>query len=428
MPFSGKARVTLCGCVIVCLIIPVLGCDLTHVEAPDVVTPNSLKTAAGANALRNGVISQFSVAYSDQILLSGLISDELTDANAVSQADQRIVPPGGSSISTNYPYDELSGARTNSLLAIAGLQQLASTPAWRIGELFAIRANVEVFFAEDMCSGVPVSVLQSGLPAYGPTLTRNQLIALALADFDSARKYSVGVDSILNLARVGTARAMLDSSLANASAAAVVADSVATGAAYATYYGSNTQNNDVASYITLQQAYSVSDSEGINGLSFVSAADPRLPPDMLAAGVYGIVADSSLSAPILLTTWIEARLVHAEASLASGDNAGWLTSLNALRADSADTHVPGLAPLADPGTPSARVSLMFRERAFWLFGTGHRQGDLRRLIRQYHREVEQVFPTGPYKGGPQSYGTAVAFVPFGETLNPNFHGCFDQLP
>ena len=44
-----------------------------------------------------------------------------------------------------------------------------------------------------------------------------------------------------------------------------------------------------------------------------------------------------------------------------------------------------LAALADPGTPAAREDLMFRERAFWLFGTGHRLGDMRRMIRQYGR-------------------------------------------
>jgi len=47
--------------------------------------------------------------------------------------------------------------------------------------------------------------------------------------------------------------------------------------------------------------------------------------------------------------------------------------------------VAELAALTDPGTAEARVDLLFRERAFWFFLTGHRQGDLRRLIRQYGR-------------------------------------------
>ena len=43
--------------------------------------------------------------------------------------------------------------------------------------------------------------------------------------------------------------------------------------------------------------------------------------------------------------------------------------------------VAKLGPLQDPGTPDGRVDLLFHERAFWLYLTGHRQGDLRRLIR-----------------------------------------------
>ena len=75
----------------------------------------------------------------------------------------------------------------------------------------------------------------------------------------------------------------------------------------------------------------------------------------------------------------------------SGDVGGWLARLNALRAT-----VPGLVPLTDPGTTAARQDLHFSERAFWLFATGHRLGDLRRLIRQYDRDPESVFPSGIY--------------------------------
>ena len=52
--------------------------------------------------------------------------------------------------------------------------------------------------------------------------------------------------------------------------------------------------------------------------------------------------------------------------------------------------------------------------------------DLRRLIRQYGRTQDKVFPTGVYfKGG--SYGTDVNFpIPDSELLNPNFKGCIDR--
>jgi hypothetical protein len=87
----------------------------------------------------------------------------------------------------------------------------------------------------------------------------------------------------------------------------------------------------------------------------------------------------------------------------------------------------GLRPLTDPGTPESRVDLLFRERAFWLFLTGQRQGDLRRLVRQYGRSQESVYPVGSYIGG-FSYGNDVTLpLPVDERdSNPQYDGCVDR--
>jgi starch-binding outer membrane protein, SusD/RagB family len=83
--------------------------------------------------------------------------------------------------------------------------------------------------------------------------------------------------------------------------------------------------------------------------------------------------------------------------------------------------------LTDPGTADAQVDLLFRERAFWLFLTGHRLGDLRRLIRQYGRTADTVFPSGTYFKGGQPYGAAVNLpLPATETNNPKVTGCLDR--
>ena len=122
-----------------------------------------------------------------------------------------------------------------------------------------------------------------------------------------------------------------------------------------------------------------------------------------------------------IASGIEARLIEAEAALRSGDATTWLSKLNLARATRTD-----LPELADPGDATARTDLMFRERAFWMFGTGHRLGDLRRLIRQYGRAAETIFPTGSYpKGG--NYSTDVN-IPLSadEANNPHFTGCTDR--
>lgn len=89
--------------------------------------------------------------------------------------------------------------------------------------------------------------------------------------------------------------------------------------------------------------------------------------------------------------------------------------------------VTNLAPFSDPGSAAGQVDLLFRERAFWLYLTGHRQGDLRRLIRQYGRTQQHVYPVGPYPVGlvGEQYGSDVtAPIPTAErTSNPLFTGC-----
>jgi starch-binding outer membrane protein, SusD/RagB family len=120
---------------------------------------------------------------------------------------------------------------------------------------------------------------------------------------------------------------------------------------------------------------------------------------------------------------IEARLIEAEAALQGGDVPAWLATLNHLR------EGIGLADTTDPGSAAARVNLLFRERAFWLYLTAHRQGDLRRLLRQYPgRSPDDVYPSGFYQGGSGTYGHEIV-VPVPESerqLNPKYTGCFNR--
>jgi hypothetical protein len=294
-----------------------------------------------------------------------------------------------------------------------------------------------------MCSGTPLGVVVNGTPAFGPTLTRGELLRRALADFDSAGVYAVAEDSIGVMATVGVARALLDSG--DFPDAARIAATVPAGYQFQTQYASTAaQINQLFEQVVATIEVSVSDLEGENGLDFVSANDPRVQTVNLGPAIFGTpnivapVVDRSPTAPMVLASAVEARLIQAEAALPvhGGSGQAWLNILNALRTDGTQTagvfnpgggNVAGLAPLTDPGSDTARVSLLFRERAFWLFLTGHRQGDMRRLIRQYGRPTETVFPTGPYYLG-GTYKSAVAFQPFGESFNPNFHGCVDNNP
>jgi hypothetical protein len=175
----------------------------------------------------------------------------------------------------------------------------------------------------------------------------------------------------------------------------------------------------------VRRGYTVADSEGTAGLPYRSAADPRLP--VVAAGLSFDAATplwqqqryTSATSPVLLASGVEAALIRAEANLSFGNQAAALADLNAVRAT-----VFGMSLLTLPVT----IDMVMRERAFSLWGTGHRLGDLRRLLRRYGRVGAQAFPSGNYhKGG--TYGPDVTFpISNPGDGNPNFAGCLDRNP
>ncbi len=416
-----------------------VGCSgLTKVAAPDISQPGVFQNASGAITRQLGALGQFYTDYGAWVAESGELTDELTNAFGPDLPDLRILPDGGpaSTGSSAYPGPQ---TRVNALTAIGLLKQYSPTPASRIGELFAAVGSIETVMAEDMCSGVPLATIANGMPVVGAQTTTAQLYADALAQFDSAARYAADSARVLNFVAVGRARALLDVDSVVAAAQAVAG--IPTGYAYQALFSATTsQQNPLAFAGFSVGVLAVSNREGINGLDFVSATDPRVPID--SSG--GIGADgvtplyvflpylNTLATPVPVATGIEARLIEAEAALRANDVPGWTAKLNALRADSVETGVRGLPQLTADSTtlasPTMQVDVMFRERAFWLFLTGHRQGDLRRLIRQYGRPQAQVFPVGPFKNSGQQYGTDVTYPILGDKTNPNLPECLDRNP
>ncbi len=449
-----------------------LGCrDVLGVPVPaGVIDPKGLTGGAGADQRRVGAITAFVNGF--DVEYSGLVTDEFTDfflqdnvssgfigLSFLDARDDAAANQGASTSGTYHytdpVYASLQKARINGRLAAGELAR--SAPVGSVGEAGAALALVgysELLLAEEFCSGVPLAdVAASGGVHYGGPLTTDSLLAQAVADFDSALAQGVGNDTALNLARVGRGRAMLDRGQYAAAAAAVTA--VPAGFVYTVNLPATLQQSVNSNFYALlagqvlpglQHFVTVSDREAGVGLNFVSAHDPRMPIDSTQGPTptgtpfyYPAKFPIGGAPPIPLADWIEARLIQAEAALHAGDVPGWTTALNALRADSADTRVAGLPMLTADSTSGAssaeQVDVMFRERAFWLFGTGHRLGDLRRLIRQYGRAPDAVFPSGPYPatGLPPgssvipTYGTDVNFpIQSVETANPNFHGCLNR--
>jgi hypothetical protein len=312
------------------------------------------------------------------------------------------------------------------------------------GELFALQGYAEILLADLFCSGVPLSTLDFERDfTYAPSSTTAQVYQDALRKLDSAQ--ALAGDSVLNLALVLKGRALL--ALGQyANAAAAVAGVPSTFQYRTAIQFANTNNSGNQIYIS----GGVSNLEGNTGLPYVSDGDPRTattvictPPNANCPGTakrFPAKYHASGYTPFVVANGTEAQLIEAEAALNTG-NANWLTILNTLRTTGTG-GVAGLAPLADPGAnltgnaaTAARIALLFRERAYWLFATGHRQGDLRRLLRQYgqyapFQSQQLVYPTGLYTApGTGQYGSDVtAPIPTSEYANSNYHGCLDRNP
>lgn len=416
------------------------GCGLLDTDQPNIVEPGDVETAAGAQARRVGAIADFAFAQDGDgttfedghILLSGLMSDEFvlsTTPPTEQEVDQRRVFELNSTV-----YDlfvNLHRARAAAEAAAAALEEFSIDPAAEpgIAEMLSLAGYSYLFFGESFCSGVPFSRLEGDDIVFGQPQTTQQTLETALARFDAALAHpGLAEDdgTVTGLASVGRARALLD--LGRYVEAADAAAAVPTEFQYVTEHADSPLRlqNAIFNY-SAGFLWSVSDEEGGAGLPYRTAEDPRVPyQDEEDVGLDGTTDQFTLlkypdaSASVVVADGIEARLIEAEALLQANDRAGMTGILNDLR------DLQGLDPVGVPPNTDAAVDLLFSERAFWMFATGHRLGDMRRLIRQYGRDAEDVFPSGGYiKGG--SYGTDVNLpIPVEEQNNPNFAGCLDR--
>ncbi len=431
---------------------------LLRAPDPDLVTPETVTSAEGANAVYIGALDRFrniTAGAESSWLFGGLLADEWSTSSTFIQndeTDQRRVQENNSSVTGMFR--NLARVRTATNQAIRGLTTYAPTRVAETAEMYFARGFAEMQLAQDFCNGIPLSDASGDELIFGQPRSVADVFGVAIASFDSASALVVGRTDAASVrveraARIAKARAQLG--LGNAAGAAVT---LATGAAIPTTYAyEHTFATTSGDNILWAQPFSagryiVGDSlEGTapntfpvaNAIGFSRAGDPRLPVT-ISTTANGQDGQTKLrrttlwarSTYVPVVNGIDARLIEAEARLAASDRPGTLAILNALRAapPTLGTVTPAAMPaLADPGSQAAMVSMFFREKAFWTFSRGQRLGDMRRMIRNYGRTEANTFPTGQhYKG--VAYGTDVNLpVPTDErSNNPNSQGCTDRNP
>jgi hypothetical protein len=445
------------------LLMPLAACEgtrhqLLDAATPDIINPSSVTSPEAADALRIGTLArvrQTTAGGEGSWLLGTLLTDEWRSSDTFSQrneTDQRTVQESNANVQTMYT--NLQRVRNSAREAINGLVKYKPAPAWGLGQMWWAMGYTEMQLAQVFCNGIPLGDASGGVPVYTPPLTNAAVYAAALAHIDTALTFLTATDAttaaLKTTALITRARIMVD--LGQFAAAATLVNPIPTTFANAVVTFSVTSgDNQIWSLNNSAKRWTVGDSLDFlgrigNAIPFASANDPRVPVKGSTLGTSasgrGFDGSTNLVAQLLwgrddptnIVSGLDARLIEAEAALQTQNIPGMMTILNGLRGTSqtlgSQANVPVtsgvMPPLATPGSQAAAVDLFFREKAFWQFGRGFRLDDSRRLIRQYNRTQDTVFPTGSaMKSGP--YGTDVNFpVTTNEYQNPNFHGCIDR--
>src|SRR6266550_7458977 len=376
---------------------------ILQVSDPDVARPEALQGVTALPTLRAGTIGNFGVAYNggnadvEQVHLSGLLSDEFINTETFPtriEIDQRAMTLTNTSLIGTF--FDLTRARASADLAIRTYRESAKTTADSTGfpEVLAMTGFTFILFAENYCGGVPISTQEpDGSFTFGAAEKTNTLLDSAISKFNQALAVQGTplTATFRNLASIGKGRALLDSGNFAAAAAAVAAVPTTFQYNYLHSETSGRQNNGTWSLTQSVGRFGEADAEAGIGLPFASDGDlkrtggpldPRVPDSLAARGSSrspkGFDGSTNQmvqakyparSSAIVIADGVEARLIEAEAALSSGDAAGALTILNALRSNAALLSLRGypagsLPPLVLQPTTAAQVDQLFHERAY----------------------------------------------------------------
>ncbi|HEY0970576.1 MAG TPA: RagB/SusD family nutrient uptake outer membrane protein [Gemmatimonadales bacterium] len=376
-PMRGRHVLALC-----LALVASTACDrvdeLLTVETPSRLSESSLLVPENASLLVTSAAGDFQCAYGAYAVASGLAAGELTDASETAARwsyDRRAVLPTDALYSSGGctgigVYTPINTARYTNDQILTKLQEWTDE---QVADRQRLIAQAATF------SGYSLLLLGEGFCSAaidgGEELTSAQILDSAVARFTIAIETAgaIGAQNLLNLARVGRARALLD----NGDAAGAAADAalVPVGFVY------DLQSNDVASRYANRVAAqnlggAVTVAAAYRNLTVQGAPDPRVPVvdsgeiagDDITPLFYQQIYTNTTS-PMRLASGVEAQLILAEAR----GGAEGIAILNALRAREG-VELPPLTAAEEADF----TGTLFSERARELFLQGTRWYDLRR--------------------------------------------------
>jgi hypothetical protein len=412
-------------------------------DALDVETSNRIvaetfeNDPANAQTILNGVQGDFACAAGAYAVMSGLIGDELQDATQTADRfpyDQRTMTASDRRYQVNNcdalgVYGPLNKARAGADNLLRHLNTWTDAQVAGRQLKIATASNVSgyalVLLGEGFCSAVISNFDDAGNIVYGSEKTPAEILAAAIDRFNKAEAAALASgagaanQAQLDLARLGRARAELD--LGNYAAARNDAALVHAGFSYAVdASGSNSlrQNKVWAENHLAGSAVSMSASVGP---VYRRLNDPRVPVDSVAKAGGGIATTvtgvqewlqkkyTSVDAPLVLGSYIEAQLIIAEAAARANDLA---TAQGVIAAERARGNQPAFT-----GTTQAEVLneiIDQRRREFFL--DGHHLGD---YIR-FNLPLSPAPGTAYHAGGTYGSQRCLPLPNVEKNNNPNF--------
>ncbi len=413
----------------------VAGCgDWLAVTNPGAIENPALEDPAYLQLMFDGVLGDFQPAYAWTALFSGAFTDELrmhhTFFENLEMDERRVTPNNGT----------YSAAIFNGLHRARFMADSVST---RFRVLLGDTANHDLRLAKSIgYAGYAITLLgenicETRINAMGPALQPDELFAMAITRFDAAitaataaranapniqslevrARVIAGADSVINLARVGAARAALnqgDGTTALGYAQAVTPaydqpDAFRFDAHYvqgASFAETRRTGNPFWEFISAGGAWvslsgtgneELGDPRIPHGTEPIGTADgtqrwvPRSPPSF---STYDGSPEGALfvsTSSIRLASAMEARYIIAEVQGNTPENVDFLNEQRAIG---------GQDPLISPSA-AEYVAALREQRAREFFLDGHRLGDLRRYDR--HSGVD-LWPTGTMYETTRTFG------------------------
>lgn len=400
---TPRARLMrLTGAATLCLLAS--GCtEILKSEAPQLIEESTLRQPANAQVIVAGLRADFECALGQYVAVMGTVADEFADSQgnaAIWDIDRRTSFASTSLYATGGcggfggVYTPVSAARyqADNTLQLLGNWTDAEVPGRQalMARAGAYAGYSLVLLGEGFCSAA-IDV--------GPEMTPAQIFAAAeerftLAITNATATGGASGDSIRYMALVGRARARINQAkYADAAAdAALVPTGFAFNARYSAASGRSENRvfrvNNTSGTITVDPSY--------RALRVNGAVDPRVP--VVDAGRGGSQPTiplwsqgkyTSLTSPIPIATWREARLIQAEAALQANNVTAAVGFINDLRQRAGVE----LAAYAGGDATAVRAQLV-EERRRELFLEGQRLYDTIRFNVPLNPAPGASFPSG----------------------------------